>query len=242
MWSACECVDIAEMAALETQARSWATVRRLSIDADAGERLHKLLDGPLHRSLRVLHTTSRAAMAQLAQWHRPLAIEELVLAFDVSNDPPTLAKVAALPKLHTIGVHCLPEFAPRWVERVAAARIPNIRLVMFPQLDNVREALRTARRLPIARLVLEIRPGFEITAARDADGMFTIRTIEFPITELFSRVIHDAKHWLGELAEFVDPGVKVALPVLDPELARQADAERIKLVAAASTYPARPKA
>ena len=55
MWSACECAGVDELSRLDTQAHSWATVRRLSIDEQAANQIMtRLLDGPLHRSLRVL--------------------------------------------------------------------------------------------------------------------------------------------------------------------------------------------
>ena len=163
-------------------------------------------------------------MGQVARWHRPLDIEELVLAFGAADSKPSIVPAfPALQKLHTIGVHCATSnLGPRWLERLVVSGIANAKLVMFPVVDDVREALEIARHSRLAKLSIESpSDGAAIFAARDAGS---------------------AKSWLSNLAGYTSPDVKIAMPVITPELERDAKWRRITIVPASRQYVAKPRA
>ncbi|HLL25276.1 MAG TPA: hypothetical protein VK427_24240, partial [Kofleriaceae bacterium] len=216
----------------------WSTVRRMKIGPAIESQL-PLLFAATRRSLRALSVASRDAMLRATQ--ADLAIEELVLAFDTSRDPPTLAPLAGLPTLHTLGFHCLAEFAVRWLERADELGIRRVVLAIRPQMDYVKKILRRAKKTQIASLVIEVPAATAIRAVRDVDGTLAIHAIDLAPTHVNPREqLESAKQWLNELAAHVDPGVKVTMPTITPALATAADALGLRLVAHATSFAARP--
>lgn len=238
MWSTCEALGVGDLDALDPDARAWGTVRRLRVDPPASRRLPELLGGPLARSLRVLHTSTWSDTQLLAEWRRPLAIEELVFGRYEMPELPA-AGFPALPKLTTITVHTPSMFGIRWIRRIDAAGLPNARLVT--SLDRLGTTFHELMKSKLARFAIESPQGLEITAERRA-GRLAVRTIAFSITTRFEQVIEEAQHWLDELREYLAPQVTITMPVVDPSIARAATARGIELAAASTkTYAARPK-
>ena len=221
---------------------AWGTVRRMDIGLKLEPQLPALL-AATHRSLRTVLVPSRAALALVAQ--SGLAVEELVLMFDMSRDPPSLAPVTALPALRRLGFHCQAEFAVRWLERANDIGIRDVMLQFRPHVDYVRKVLRRAKRTQITRLAIEVPDQTVFHAERDTDGTLAIRTIELGAapTQHVSAVqqLDAAKQWLVELAVHVDPGVKVAMPQITPALAEYADAKGMRLVRNATRLAVRPR-
>lgn len=217
----------------------WGTVHRLEVGLQLEPKLPALLAATA-RSLRTIFVPSRAALAHVAA--SGLRIEELVLMFDLSRDPPQLAPVTALPALRCLGIHCEAEFAVRWLERANDIGIRDLRLQVRPHVDYLRKILRRAKRTQITQLAIAFWYGLVIHAARDSDGTLAIRSIALPVDDTPPvQHLDEARRWLTELHAHVDPGAKVTMPVITPALAAYADARGLRLVQRATSFAARPR-
>ena len=230
--------DVRAVPAAVLADRAWGTVRRLAVGRWVEDHLGQLLVAT-RRSLRSLAVPSERALLVAAA--AAPAIDELVLAFDLSMNPPSLAPLGALPALRALGVYCLGELAARWVERADAAGFAELTLVTQPHRDDVRDILRAARRTQIARIAVEIRGATVLHAARDSDGTLAIRSIELrPSWRDPHDALAAAQQWIGDVGHDVDPGVKVMMPVISPALAQHADRLGLKLVRGGTRFGARP--
>lgn len=239
LWSAVELTGAA-LPEAALAAGAWSTLRALELRYGADEAQLPALLARTRRSLRVVRVASREALAAVAA--SGLAIEELVLAFDLSRAPPALAPLAGLPALRTLGVSCLAEFAVRWIERADEAGIGSVVLAIRPHVDYVRKVLRRAKRTRIVRLAIELPAGVVVHADRDAGGTLAIRSLALRPCEVPPPdQLREAASWLAELATHVDPGVKVTMPELAPGLAELADGLGMRLVRHATAFVARPR-
>ncbi len=241
-WSMCDLREVRGTLPPELLAApAWRTVRKIKLYDIAAPQLAKLLvvaRGPL----RSLSVAGRTAFVQVTQANVPLSIEELGLAYDTSRDPPALATIVGLPSLRTLRFECIAEFATRWVERANDVDIRNVTLRMSPHIDYLRKVYRRAKKTRIERLTVEVPAATVFHADRDADGTLAIRTVELRPTHVTPREqLTDAKERLAELATHLDPGVKITMPLITPELAQYADELGMRLVRSATRFAARPR-
>jgi uncharacterized protein (TIGR02996 family) len=237
-WSACDRVSPSERVVAQVPevitARSWGTVRRLALASATGNEAQVLV--AVRHSLRVLAIESRTGMIRVAGFDPILPIEELVLAFDVSREPPAL-EFPSLPRLRRLGVHCLGEFGARWIERVDAAGIHDLLLVTRPHPEDLDAMLSSAKRTRITRLAVAIGQ-LTLHAERDSDGSLAIRSIALAP---FDDLLDTARIWIDRLGKHVDGGVKVTTDRFTAERAHAADMRGLKLVRSATTFAARPR-
>ena len=213
---------------------AWSTVRHLEVGPDVVTQLADLLRGPIRHSLRSIAIPNVAALGIVNQ--SGVGLHRLNLAFDTSRDPPPASQLRTSPALHTLEVYCMGEFAPRWVERADAARFTNLVLHAFGTFhpDYIAETLDTAGK---ARVLREL--AFDgLHAKHDGGDRVTITHLELGAHEEIANV--DKK--LAKVRRFVDPDLKLTMPSITPALAERAQRFGYKLVAAPTSFAARPKA
>lgn len=179
--------------------------------------------------------TRRPQLDFVAKHEPALVIDELWMSLDVSRDPPSLS-APGFAYVRRLGISCLPELAPRWVERAHAVRIEDVTLVGDMQAPDVRELIGRARMTHVARLALASKK-LTFCAERDGDGTYLIRSVV-----LSEPIFRDAKRWLRDLDDVVDPGVKLMMRDLTSEQALRADELGLRLVRGVRRYSATPKA
>lgn len=219
----------------------WGTVQRLAVGRSVDAQLPDLL-AATRRSLRWLGVSTRDALELVMR--SALDLEELAVRFELPPDAATLAALAtSLPRLRTLGVSCLGEFAARWIERTDEAGFRDVRLLCRPHVDDLRAMLRAANRTRIVRVAVELPSTTVFHADRDTGGALVIRRIELdPAPAATHDALASVQRWLAGLRRYVDPGVKVTMPRITPELAEYADRLGLKLVRGGSWFGARPTA
>jgi uncharacterized protein (TIGR02996 family) len=172
--------------------------------------------------------------------HLPLVpLEELELV-DLPGAPQILEgrrslAASSLARLRRLSVHCLPEFAARWIERSDAANIDDLTLISGINDADIRAAIARARTTRLARLAF-VTLKFAFRSERDSDGSFLIRSLV-----LQGPYLADVKRWLGFLGDVVDPGVKLEIRDMRALDAQAADQLGLKLVKHVPRCTASPK-
>jgi uncharacterized protein (TIGR02996 family) len=179
--------------------------------------------------------STRGQFDFIARQAPPLMLDELVLMFDVSNDPPDIA-APGLRYVRRLCVPSLPELTARWIERADAAKIRHLTLWGHGNDADIREAIDHARSSRIDHLTLVVDKSIGMRIVREADGSYLIRavTLQHP---WFAQV----KRWFDLLGDYIDPGVKIEMDEVVPEQAEAADRLGLKLVRRAPECRASPK-
>jgi uncharacterized protein (TIGR02996 family) len=188
---------------------------------------------------------SMARMRTLRQFdaierHRPLVpLEELELV-DIPGAPQILEgrrslTASSLAHLRRLSVHCLPDFAPRWIDRAHAANIGDLTLIAGLNDADIRAAIGRARTTRLMRIAF-VTATLAYRAERETDGSFLIRALV-----LQDPFIADVKRTIGLLGEVVAPDVKLEIRDLRALDAQAADQLGLRLVKHVPRCTASPK-